>query len=516
MRGLSISDTISNMGILRLIAIILFFVLVAVLSVHSINSINQDIGRHLKSGEIIWQTKSVYKTNLFSFTEPTHPFINHHWLSEVVFYLLNGIIGLKGLIIFKAAAIVAAFFLIFKSLPRAALGWPFLAAGIPAILVFSSRTDIRPEVFSYLFLSFFLFAIFRAKHSNEHKWLYALPVIQIFWTNMHIYFALGPALLFIFWLDRLAHDKIHAKKIFTLFAATVLTTLINPNFISGALAPLMILRDYGYSIVENQSIFFLTDYSIQLRDIYIFEVSLAILIPSFIVALKRGQRAIVFEFLTALAFTIMAGKMIRNFGPYALVFTSVIAVNLAGRPPTKPSSSTERLFQILLYGALIAVTLLLIRGAVNNKLHQWFGDSKKFGLILPIGAQGGVDFVKDNGLKGPIFNNFDVGSFLIWKLYPEEKVFVDGRPEAYSVDFFSKIYKPMQEDLASWQKYSEEYKINYIFFGHTDMTPWARTFLSYISQNPNWPLIYLDGSTAIFIKHTPANLKLIKKFEIKK
>src|SRR3989344_5470671 len=136
------------MRILRWIALILFFFLVAALSVHSLNSINQDTGRHLKSDKIIWETKNVYKTNLFSFTEPAHPFINHHWLSEVVFYLLNGLIGLKGLIVFKAGVIVTAFFLIFRSLPRAALGWPFLLAGIPTILVFSSRTDIRPEIFS--------------------------------------------------------------------------------------------------------------------------------------------------------------------------------------------------------------------------------------------------------------------------------------------------------------------------------------------------------------------------------
>ena len=198
------------MRYLRWIAIILFFVFVFVLSLHSLNSINQDIGRHLKSGEIIWQTKSVYKTNLFSFTEPNHPFINHHWLSEVVFYLLNGLIGLKGLIVFKAGIIVAAFLLIFQATRKRLSAWAFLAAGIPELLLFSSRTDVRPEMFSYLFLAYFLFAIFRAKYpegasSGETKWLYALPIIQIFWTNMHIYFAIGPGLLFFFLIDRLIH-----------------------------------------------------------------------------------------------------------------------------------------------------------------------------------------------------------------------------------------------------------------------------------------------------------------------
>ena len=506
------------MILLRWITITLFFVLVATLSIHSLNSINQDIGRHFKSGEIIWETKSVYKTNLFSFTEPDHPFINHHWLSEVVFYLLNGLIGLKGLIVFKAGVIVTIFFLIFKSLPQSARGWPFLLAGIPAILVFSSRTDVRPETFSYLFLSYFLFAILRAKYGNEIKWLYALPIVQIFWTNMHIYFALGPALLLFFLVDRLVHQKDQTRLALKIFTATCIATLINPNFIKGALTPLNILRDYGYSIVENQNIFFLIDYGVQLKDIYLFEISLIVLIVSFVIAFRNGTPAqagrknITFEFITAAFFTILAGKMIRNFGPYALVFLPTTALNLASYQPKHIFS--KRGVRIFLFSAYILAGVFLVKGVANNSFYHWAGRSNRFGLATPVGADGGVKFIQQNHIQGPIFNNFDVGSFLIWKLYPQERVFVDGRPEAYSVDLFEKIYKPMQESPALWQKYSEKYKINYVFFAHTDMTPWAREFLVHISQNSDWPLIYLDNSVAIFIRKASDNQELIKKFKI--
>ena len=139
----------------------------------------------------------------------------------------------------------------------------------------------------------------------------------------------------------------------------------------------------------------------------------------------------------------------------------------------------------------------------------------RFGLEIPAGAAQGVEFVRQNNIKGPVFNNFDIGSFLIWKLYPEQKVFVDGRPEAYSTEFFRNIYKPMQEDPKMWKYYSEKYGINYIFFAHTDITPWARQFLLNISQDPNWLPIYKDGSVIIFLKRTPENSALTKKFEIK-
>src|SRR3989338_6503977 len=86
---------------LNLIVFVLAFALLLVFSLHNFDSIGQDIGRHLKTGEIIWQTKTVPNINLFSFTVPDHSFINHHWLAEVIFYLLNLAVGLNGLIIFK-------------------------------------------------------------------------------------------------------------------------------------------------------------------------------------------------------------------------------------------------------------------------------------------------------------------------------------------------------------------------------------------------------------------------------
>ncbi len=157
------------MKFLRILVIVLLFAFIALVCVHSLGSINQDIGRHLKLGQIIWETKSVPKINLFSFTEPDYPFINHHWLSEVVFYLLFGIIGLKGLIIFKAAIVAVSFWLIYKAADKKTGLWPFLVSAPLGILVFLNRSDVRPEIFSYLFLAFFVFAILRAKYAEE-RW----------------------------------------------------------------------------------------------------------------------------------------------------------------------------------------------------------------------------------------------------------------------------------------------------------------------------------------------------------
>lgn len=502
------------MKFLKITTIILFLLTVALVSTHSLDSINQDIGRHLKTGQIIWQTREVPKINLFSFTEPNHPFINHHWLSEVIFYLLGLFAGLKGLIVLKVVLITTAFGIILFFLLPLTKFWTLSLSMILGLLVFAERTDVRPEIFSYLFLVIFLVLLLKAKYKNDYRWLWVLPIVQIFWTNMHIYFALGPGLVFLFFIDRLIHerDKKNLKKIGAILIITALATLLNPNFIKGALTPFTILNGYGYSIVENQSVVFLSNYGILGKQISIFEFSIVVLILSFIGAIMSGRSKIIFESLVAAFFTAMAIMMLRNFGIYGLVFATIVPLNLSTWQIKRESN--KKLI-IVAYVLAIVGFGVWVFSITNNSFFRIMDKGQSFGLSVPRGAQGGVEFVKQNKITGPVFNNFDVGSFFIWKLYPEQKVFVDGRPEAYPVDFFENIYKPIQEDPVAWKKYSELYGINYVFFDPKDATPWAQTFLQDMLRDPNWPLVYFDRDAIIFLKKVQDNKEIIEKYQIK-
>ena len=73
-------------------------------SVEKINLVTADIGRHVKNGGVFIHSAefgiSKYEllhTNLFSYTYPDYPFINHHWGSGVLSYLIYSISGFKGL-----------------------------------------------------------------------------------------------------------------------------------------------------------------------------------------------------------------------------------------------------------------------------------------------------------------------------------------------------------------------------------------------------------------------------------
>ena len=176
------------MKILNKIIIVLIFLLAGVMFFHSFTSINADIGRHLKVGEIIWQTGTVPKVNLLSFTAPEYPFVNHHWLSEVVFYKIYSLgndwmTGLKAVMFFKIAILLAAYLILF-SIVRKNNIFSVVFAFIVSIFVFSARTEPRPEIFSYLFFAAYLLIIYRARlatsdvlrTSDVHTFLVTAPV----------------------------------------------------------------------------------------------------------------------------------------------------------------------------------------------------------------------------------------------------------------------------------------------------------------------------------------------------
>src|SRR3989344_3460625 len=270
---------------------VLLFSLLAVFLIHNFDSIGQDIGRHLKIGEIIWQTKEVPKVNLFSFTEPDFPFTNHHWLSEVIFFNIFSLFGFSGLILFKAFLVLAAFLLLFLAVKNLAKFWPILISFLLSVFIFISRTEARPEIFSFVILAFFLFAIFRAKYSNNYFYLWFLPILGLLWVNLHIYFFIGLFLLVAFIVDRLISQDYSRLKTTTLILfLTLIASLANPNGIQGALLPFNILKEYGYSIVENQTLSFLADFFGFNLSIFVFKLSVAVAASLLVITFRKTRQ----------------------------------------------------------------------------------------------------------------------------------------------------------------------------------------------------------------------------------
>ena len=480
---------------------------------HKIDLTTADLGRHIKNGDLVLSGDlNILKSNFYSYTEPNFSVINHHWGGGVIFYLIWKITGFVGLSFFYFILSLFIFYLFFRIAKKES---NFNIAFIVSLLVIpliAQRTEIRPEIFSYLFIALFFWILWSWKNKKiSSKWLFVLPILEVFWVNTHIYFVFGPALIGLFLVDRLISKKKVFNKFGLILILTSLATLINPFFIKAVLEPFNIFKDYGYRIVENQSVWFLQKLGIVSNpNLILYEIVFGILILSFIAVLISKRKRFSFTyFVLAIVWSVLGWLAIRNFTIFGLFALPILAYNIKNILGKKfrLKSLNAKMFFVFVSLAIFLISFMVY--SQKLPLNKFI-----FGLGLMQGNNQSADFLKDNNIKGPIFNNYDIGGYLIYHFYPQEKVFTDNRPEAYSVPFFEDIYIPAQQDNSVWQEQIEKYNFNAIFFSHRDYTPWGQNFLIERIKDPEWAVIYYDSYIIIFLKRNDINKSIIDQYEI--
>jgi len=159
--------------------------------------------------------------------------------------------------------------------------------------------------------------------------------------------------------------------------------------------------------------------------------------------------------------------------------------------------------------ALVLLMSLLIYDVVANKYYIRDRSNKRFGLgisaiTFPIKA---IDFIQENNIRGNVFNDTSVGGYFIWRCYPKQKAFVDGRMD------FSERYLFHHTDPFLWDDIVTTYNINYALLGH-GWSPNLQPLIRLLYHRSDWVLVYFDYVAAVFVKNTPDNEHIIKNFRI--
>lgn len=460
------------------------------------HSFDQDLGRHIKLGEIIWNTKSIPKINLFSYTNPDFPFINTHWLFEVFIYFVSQLVGLQALLVLKIIILLTSVWLTLKIIPRENRV-PLLPIGFIFLHVLRERTELRPEIFSFLFTILTLYIL--SSFNSKSKLIFLLPLIQLIWMNTHIFFFVGLMLQAIFLLAK------KLKVLAAVFGLSVLVSLINPNGIAGLFYPLNVTKNYGYAIVENQTMFFLEGINFRDPNFLFVKTAALLVIASLIIGYFRKK-------LTFLSISLsltgvgLALLNVRSF-PY-LVYLS-LPFTLINFGPVKYSNLYMPVFVVFVFLLLFESIFYL-----NGNYYRYKDEDNRSVLSFIESGKKALDFVNENNLEGPIFNNFDIGSYISYRSYPQIKVFVDGRPEAFPKDFFTNTYIPMQYDYNKFKALEKDLGIQTIIFSHTDQTPWGTTFLQQIVKDSAWKLVFIDDFMTVSVKEKIAVEKGLKPIDL--
>ncbi len=495
---------------IKLFALVILCIIFVLSFTRKINLINSDLGRHIKNGELVFEDSNLLNSNYYSYTEPEYETINHHWGSGVIFYYLNKLVGFKGLsIIYTLLSTIILLLFIFSSKRKKKFILVFFLA-LLSIPLITSRAEIRPEGLSYLFLGIYYYILTKYNEGKlNYKFLYIFPFLQAFWVNLHLFFILGLFVIGVFIIDSLINSKDKLKQLVIVFFLSLLACLINPNGLRGILAPLNIFDNYGYMLAENQSVFFMQK---RFSSFFYIHFELLIILTVILILLliiKKKFIKYLSEAILLIAFGILGIRMVRTFPLFGLFLISC-GSNILNELSELLSNELQSFLEKIL--VMLSVIIIIIFVLIPNQYFSIFNYNS--GIDLWENNLSSSEFFKKNKLTGPIFNNYDIGGYLIYNLFPEEELFVDNRPEAYSVEFMENTYIKMQENEERWKKIDNQYNFNAIFFYRLDMTPWAQEFLIKRVEDDDWAPVYVDDWTIIFVRRVESNNTIINQFEI--
>ncbi len=468
-----------------------------------------DIGRHVANGrELVQGNTQVLYENHYSYVMPQQRFINHHWLFGLISYLLEQTVGFVGLHIFNILVLLASLYLLLKIMEKKS--HPFIAStlGLIAVLFLSTRAEIRPESIGLLFITHTLWQLFKSIQENSvsKKQLFLLIIQQLLWVNIHISFVFGFSLIGLLWLcsSLLKNPKLSApanKRLLLLSLGLIAASFFNPNFVRGFMEPMTILVNYGYSIVENQTLLFL--WRVIGHSSYIHFVGFLLgFIPLFLLNFKKLN---FFEIALTVLGIILGYSALRNL-PLFVMFVMPSTAKLCWIQYQKLSNSLTFDFSpSIATGLIIQLYALLILLAATGVINPSKTLSNRHLGLIP-GEAAAANFLEGSNQPVVIFNNYDLGSYLIYHLFPEYKVFTDNRPEAYDHNFFQKVYIPMQQNELVWNELVEQHQINTVVFGINDITPWSIQFVRYIRNQPEWSQVFNDQYVSIWVRDNQEQL----------
>ena len=437
---------------------------------------------HIKTGEYIVSTGSLPTVDIFSFTQAGQPWVLHEWLSQLMFYGVYSSFGLPGLRVMTGLFFIPAFYLV-NRLSYTLNGNLFrttMLTGIFMILSFPSCSP-RPQLFTFLFLTIFVYVLFRMKYMDDRSKLFLLPLIMVIWANAHGGYLIGLVLMGIIWATELAQTFInksrgvslpgHFRALSATLVVTLAASLLTPYTYELWLYPFQVMgMDASKGIISEWKSpnFHELHYQVYLAAIMMYGAALvyskrkpdlteAVLSASFIFLGFLATRNIPLTVIVIVPlFALFARYLAFTNSKYPAADVSSVSQGSMLFEQGSPSTSDPDENHSYIAGWIFLVACV-ITAFIIYRNEQLQDPRVKLNMTLPVAA---VEFIKKNKITGRIFNNYGHGGFLIYELFPDQKVFIDGRADMYGDEFIWE-YLEITNGREDWKELFDKYMIDY-------------------------------------------------------
>jgi hypothetical protein len=468
-----------------------------------------DTGWHIRTGQWILQNHRVPFQDLFSFSKPGGPWYAWEWLSDAILAALYDLGGLRAVAL-AAILLLSATFTILYFLARrksnAVIGIVVTMAGAAAASV---HWLARPHLFTLLFVAIF-YALLERVREGSRALLWVLIPATALWTNLHGGFFVGVSMIAVYGIGELLavalsadrsgyRDRLRAARDYFICAVGCLAaSLANPYTWRLHKHVIDFLGDsyYGQHIMEYMSISFHHPMAMFIE---------AILLGGALASAWYVAQGRYTEPLLYLMWAHGALLASRNI-PISMILTVPMVAEAASmaldRLPDLQVAAWLRSAGSRLNGVvagmcetdalprwhMASVAGLFVVGALiwapnPPKRFRAEFDPKSF----PAGAIATLQRIP----SARIFTFDQWGDYLIYRLYPTHKVFIDGRCDYFGTDFEKKVADVVAVSHG-WDKTLAQFSID------TVLMPPSSPLTGVLKESSRWRVVYDDGVSLVF------------------
>ena len=472
-----------------------------------------DIWWHLKAGELIWNTHTIPRFDVFSYTNFGQVWVAHEWLSELIFYVIYKFGGLAGLVVWQSLMVMAILYVLDKIMMLRGVRTPYRLIGL--LLAISGTISFwltRPHLWTWLFLVVLIWIL----ESKKRLWL--IPLLFLFWVNLHTGYVVGLVVLGIYTFSLLSTfgedygtgalalaNKAGRHWLIGIGYLTLLACLINPNgfniflfpltFATGQLpnykyvqewapptlklVPIFFVMLMGFVFMKSRNIidnlilgFFLVLAFTAVRHVPLFVL---VVMPGFCLLMQGGGR----DALQCVCTNIL--RVCTKIPQCVCTNSRGVSIYawLKSRWENVWKIDQQVSGWVTVWVLIFFVGFLSLSGKIPVRIAE---------ENFPVQA---VQYIQDHKLKGNLFHHYNWGGYLIWQLWPEQKVFIDGRNEVHGLRFLEDEYLELINLGPKWQEVLEKYQIDYV------LLPQKEPLVQMLKVTSGWQVVYSDGQNVV-------------------
>ncbi len=458
---------------------------------------------HLAYGRYLLEYNTLIPDHsIFSWTPTDSSQIYCAWIPEIIFYILYNIGGLYPLYALRYIFIIIFILLVASiSIKNPIVFFPTtLLIGLSGLLMSMAGLYIKAELFSFIFMTMMVWTWFRIKTHLNKSWplFYLFPLLMLLWVNSHGGFIFGLLFLGLILAGEVVNcftgsleklDPTYRKHMFISIISSGFAVLITPY---GLKYPVQLLNNLVLNPEElNRHMSIIRAYTsifnppFNLNFIEYLLSSLVILVILMFLQIRKRKLDWTLLLVNA-TFIIIYMKYMRAtyFWAIIFVFSSIYLIKKLSQDDL--GFSTKKSLKLVIH--TITIILLLsyaLQVQYNIFIHGFYREN-----YPPVME---AEYIHSKFPHLRICNDYASGSYLLWSLWPDNKVFIDGRYFPYHT-----WYDEYNEFCYGNER---TFKESFIKKYNSDLWCLCYSFpqLYYFMISPDWKLVYYGPSACIFL-----------------